>query len=56
MITVRGVAIIAELSAGAGLVIALVGFAKWRVAPWLVCCAVAILTLVVAALVVIGQS
>ena len=56
MLTLRGVASIAELIAAACLVIALAGFAKWRVASWLVCGAAAALALVVAALVVIGQS
>jgi hypothetical protein len=56
MLTVRGVASIAELIAAACLVIALAGFARWRVASWLLGCAVATLALVVAALVVIGQS
>ena len=56
MLTFRGVASIAELIAAACVVIALAGFAKLRVASWLVCCAAAALALVVAALVVIGQS
>lgn len=56
MTTLRGVASIAELIAAACLVVALAGFAKWRGASWLVCGAAAALALIVAALVVIGQS
>jgi hypothetical protein len=37
-------------------VVAVAGFAKWHAASWLVCGAVAALALIVAALVVIGQS
>jgi hypothetical protein len=56
MLTLRGVASIAEVIAAICLVVALAGFAKWRVASWLVCGAAAAVALVVAALVVIGQS
>jgi len=56
MLTFRGVASIAELIAAVCLAVALAGFAKWRVASWLVCGAAAAVALVVAALVVIGQS
>jgi len=56
MLTSRGIASLAEIIAVVCLVVALAGFAKWRVASWLVCGAAAALALVVAALVVIGQS
>jgi hypothetical protein len=35
MVTLHGIALIAELIAAAWLAIALAGFAKWRAAPWL---------------------
>ena len=56
MLSSTGAASIAELIAAICLVLALAGFAKWRAASWLVCGAVAALALIVAALVVIGQS
>ena len=56
MLSSTGVASIAELIAAVCLVVALAGFAKWRAASWLVCGAAAAVALVVAALVVIGQS
>ncbi len=56
MITLNGVALIAELVAAACLAIALAGFAKWRAASWLLCCVVATLALIAAALVVIHHG
>jgi hypothetical protein len=56
MLSSTGVASIAELVAAICLLVALACFAKWRAAPWLVCGGVAAVALVVAALVVIGQS
>jgi hypothetical protein len=56
MVTLHGIALIAELIAAAWLAIALAGFTKWRKAPWLVCCGVATLALIIAALVVIEAS
>jgi hypothetical protein len=56
MLSSTGAASIAELIAAICLVAALAGFAKWRAVSWLVCGAVAAVALVVAALVVIGQS
>jgi hypothetical protein len=56
MLSSTGVASIVELIAAICLVVALAGFVKWRAASWLVCGAVAALALIVAALVVIGQS
>jgi hypothetical protein len=56
MINLQGIASIAELIAAACIVIALIGFARWRAAWWLVFCVVAILTLIVAALVAIKAS
>ena len=54
MVTLHGIALIAELIAAAWLAIALTGFAKWRAAPWLACCGT--LALIIAALVVIEAS
>jgi hypothetical protein len=56
MITLHGIALIAELIAAAWLAIALAGFTKWRGAPWLTCCGVSTLALIIAALVVIEAS
>jgi hypothetical protein len=56
MFNLQGIASIAELIAVACIVIALIGFARWRVAWWLVFCVVAILALIVAALVAIKAS
>ena len=56
MLTMHGVALVAELLAAACLVIALVGFAKWRQAPWLACCGAATLALIIAVLVVFEAS
>jgi hypothetical protein len=56
MLTLHGIALLAELFAAASLAIALAGFAKWRDTPWLVCCGAAILAMIVAALVVIEAS
>jgi hypothetical protein len=56
MLSSTGAASIVELIAAICLVVAVAGFAKWRAASWLVCGAVAALALIVAALVVIGQS
>ena len=53
MVTLHGIALIAELIAAAWLAIALAGFAKSRAAPWLAC---ATLALIIAALVVIEAS
>ena len=52
----RCIALIAELIAAAWLAFALAGFTKWREAPWLICCRVATLALIIAALVVIEAS
>jgi hypothetical protein len=56
MLKLQGAALMAELFAAACLAIALAGFAKWREAPWLICCGAAILALIIAALVVIDAS
>ena len=56
MLTLHGVALLAELFAAASLAIALVGFAKWREVPWLVCCGAATLAMIIAVLVVIESS
>jgi hypothetical protein len=56
MITLHGIALIAELIAAAWLAIALAGFTKWRGAFWLACCGVSTLALIIAALVVIEAS
>ena len=56
MLSLHGIALIAELVAAAWLAIALAGFTKWREALWLACCGVAILALIIAALVVIEAS
>jgi hypothetical protein len=56
MINLQGITSIAEVIAFACVVIALIGFARWRVAWWLVFCVVAILTLIAAALVAIKAS
>jgi hypothetical protein len=56
VITLNGVALVGELVAAACLAIALVCFAKWRVTSWLVCCVVATLALIAAALVVIQHG
>jgi hypothetical protein len=56
MVTIHGIALIAELIATAWLAIALAGFTKWRGAAWLACCGVATLALIVASLVVIVAS
>ena len=53
MVTIHGIALIAELVAVAWLTIALAGFIKWRGVPWLACCGVATLALIIASLVVI---
>ena len=56
MVTIHGIALIAELIAAAWLATALTGFAKWRGTPWLACCGVATLALIIASLVVIEAS
>jgi len=56
MVTIYGIALIAEVIAAAWLAIATAGFTKWRGAPWLACCGVATLALIIAALVVIQAS
>jgi hypothetical protein len=56
MVTIHGIALIAELIAAAWLAIAIAGFTKWSGAPWLACCGVATLVLIIAALVVIQAS
>ena len=56
MLTLHGVALLAELFAAASLAIALVGFAKRREVPWLVCCGAATLALIIAVLVVVESS
>ena len=56
MLTLHGVALITELFAAIWLAITLASFTKWRKAPWLACCGVATLALIIAALVVIEAS
>jgi hypothetical protein len=56
MVTIHGIALIAELIAAAWLAIALAGFTKWGGALWLACCGVATLVLIIASLVVIEGS
>jgi hypothetical protein len=56
MLTLHGVALLAELFAAASLAIAVVGFARWREVPWLVCCGASILAMIIAVLVVIESS
>jgi hypothetical protein len=56
MVTLHGIALIAELIAAAWLAIALAGFTKWGGALWLACCGVATLVLIIASLVVIEGS
>ena len=56
MLTLYGVALIAELSAAIWLAIALASFTKWRKAPWLAWCGVATLARIIAALVVIDST
>ena len=56
MVTLHGVALIAELFAAIWLAIAFASFTSWRKAPWLACCGVATLALIIAALVVIEAS
>ena len=56
MLTLHGIALIAELIAAAWLAIALASFTKRRKAPWLACCGVATLALIIAALVAIEAS
>ena len=56
MPTLHGLALLAELFAAASLAVALVGFAKWREVPWLVCCGASTLAMITAALILIGSS
>jgi hypothetical protein len=56
MLTPKDLALIAELAAAAGLVIALAGFAIRRSVPWLICSAMAFTALIVAVLLVIDAS
>jgi hypothetical protein len=56
MLTIKGAALIAELTAAAALVIALVGFRVRRTAPWLFCAAAALAMLMTTVLVIIDAS
>jgi hypothetical protein len=56
MLTPKGLSLIAELVAAAGLVIALAGFAIRRTVPWLICSAMAFTALIVAVLFIVDIS
>jgi hypothetical protein len=56
MVTLKGIALIAEIIAAALLVIALVGFRVRRTAPWLICAVVACAMLLTSVAVIIGAS
>jgi hypothetical protein len=56
VITLNGVALIGEVVAAACLAIAMAGFAKRRAASWLVCCVVATVAQIAAAMIVIEGS
>jgi hypothetical protein len=56
MVTAKGLVLIAELIAAVGLVVALAGLAVRRTMPWLICSAVAVTALVMAALFIVDAS
>ncbi|HZC56980.1 MAG TPA: hypothetical protein VE396_13210 [Xanthobacteraceae bacterium] len=56
MVTLKGLALIAELIAAAWLAIALAGFRIRRTAPWLICAVVACAMLLTSVAVIIGAS
>jgi len=56
MITPKGVALITELIAAAGLIVALTGFALFRSKLWFACSATAIAALIAAVTVLIDWS
>jgi hypothetical protein len=56
MVTAKGLALIAELIAAVGLVVALAGLAVRRTTPWLTCSAVAFTAPIMAALFVVDVS
>jgi hypothetical protein len=56
MVTLKGLALIAELVVAAGLVIALAGFGLRRTTPWLACCVMTFTMLIAVVLVIIESS
>ncbi len=56
MLTIKGVALVAELIAAAALIIALIGFRVRRTAPWLLCAAIALAMLMTTVAVIIDAS
>jgi len=56
MLTPKGLSLIGELVAAAGLVIAFAGFAIRRTVPWLICSAMAFTALIVAVLFIVDMS
>ena len=56
MLTIYGAALIAELTAAAALIIALIGFRVRRTTPWLPYAAIALAMLMTTVVVIVGVS